>query len=139
MMAKFTGIARFRSALFLLSILSASIPLTAGPVAVKPVRYVVAEADSIVIGSGSHVVTSGPVVAFQFAVERVLKGSVAPGANISITWTRKPGFQDFGQLPSFRAILFLSERAGGYDLVPAATGNTGTLVSVTFLLSNRSS
>jgi len=106
-----------------------AVPAACGPASLASLPQLTASADAIVVGSVQATGAAGAINA-SITVERVLKGTVASGSVVSLTWTKPaggmavimPNAKPF--TTSGHGVFFLRLASGGtWSLMPAVNGD----------------
>jgi hypothetical protein len=95
------------------------------PAAPASIKRLSENADLIAVATSLQGAQVGSQVSFVLAIERVLKGSVLPGATVHASWTTTddPGALQM-QLLAVRGLWFLKSDGGSnYNIMPTAVGH----------------
>lgn len=109
-------------------LLYAMLPLSlvfAGPASIVPVGNLVSQAQSIVVATVAQANISSGVAQMTLNVQRALKGSMLPGAVVSVAWSGPPmGPSALQRILSEQGLFFLTADANGqWRILPVVSGN----------------
>jgi hypothetical protein len=83
------------------------------------VEDLVKQADAVIIGVGDQPVKSGHLVAVRLVAERVLKGSVVPGAVLNLEWDSDTDAVLWRTPPALHGVWFLRATPSGWKIILA--------------------